>query len=160
MSWLRERIPLKRVVGYLSGALFALGWWIFIDAVVFATTRDPPLPVAIQFEDWVPGILSTLALIMVNLVDKAALNATEYTHDGTRVAAKARFFAFLGVAIALGALGGAMAIMSLKYALPGYKGVETFVGIAIVLQSVFIFAGSMTMWFGRNAAEPELDLAW
>jgi hypothetical protein len=157
---LQDRIPLKRVVGYLSGALFALGWWIFIDAVVFAKTRDPPLPVPISFEDWLPGILSTLALIMVNLVDKAALNATEYTHDGSRIAVKARFFAFLGVAIALGALGGALAILSLKYALPGYKGVETFVGIGIVAQTFLIFAGSMLMWFGRNAAEPELDLAW
>ena len=77
----------------------------------------------------------------VNLIDKTALNATEFTHDGSHVAFKARLWAFLGVTIALGALGGALAIASLKYVVPGHSGVEAWGGWGIVAQNVLIFAG-------------------
>jgi hypothetical protein len=43
---------------------FATGWWFFIDAVIFAKTHQPELPVEIKFEDWVPGLLGTMSLIM------------------------------------------------------------------------------------------------
>lgn len=84
-------------------AQFAIGWWAFIDAVIFSRLHD--LPVEIKFEDWVPGLLSTLSLVMVNLIDKSALNATEFTHDGSYVAFKARLWAFLGVTMALVGVG-------------------------------------------------------
>ena len=41
---------------------FALGWWLFIDGIAYASTLDEHVP--IRFEDWVPGILSTVALTM------------------------------------------------------------------------------------------------
>ncbi|KAJ1549454.1 hypothetical protein HK405_003121, partial [Cladochytrium tenue] len=60
-----SRLPSRaQFVGYLSGGLFALGWWAFIDGVTYASTRDPALPVSIRFDDWLPGILSTLSLIV------------------------------------------------------------------------------------------------
>lgn len=150
------------IVGYLSGALvfifaanrtafyhhsstnhhrieqFAIAWWVFIDGVTYARTRPEPLPVAIRFEDWLPGILSTVALIMcvfidrvpellsffvtlirqlpisVNLIDKDMLNADDSSFGASNVATKARGCAFVGVSMALGALGGAF--VSLKTA--------------------------------------------
>ncbi|KAI9005635.1 hypothetical protein DFJ74DRAFT_691586 [Hyaloraphidium curvatum] len=160
IAWAREHLPIKAVVGYTAGALFTLGWWAFIDSVIYSGSHDPPLPVAIKFEDWVPGLLSTVSLIMVNLIDKTALNATEFTHDGSYVAFKARLWAFLGVTMALGALGGSLAIMSLKYIIPGYTGEDAYGGFMIVAQNVLIFAGSMLFWFGRNSGEPELQLGF
>ena len=59
------------VSGYASGFLFALGWWIFIDGAVFNAVHSahPSVPgrqpfQTLAFEDWIPGILSTLALFM------------------------------------------------------------------------------------------------
>lgn len=53
-----------QLVGYTSGTLFALGWWLFIDGVCFAATRsDPPVSVPVGGEDFVPGILATISLI-------------------------------------------------------------------------------------------------
>ncbi|KAJ1554445.1 hypothetical protein HK096_003539 [Nowakowskiella sp. JEL0078] len=43
---------------------FAVGWWFFIDGVAFASSRNPPLAQHVRFEDYVPGILSTLSLIV------------------------------------------------------------------------------------------------
>ncbi|TPX30709.1 hypothetical protein SmJEL517_g05792 [Synchytrium microbalum] len=151
-----NRLPSRTMLaGYISGALFALGWWIFIDGLAFCSTRDPALPVPIAFEDWVPGILSTIALIVVNLIDKEKLNADDFSYSGSNVACKARLFAFVGVTMALGSLGGALAIMSLKYAMPGYSGNDFYFGLTVVLQNFLIFFGSMLLWFGRNSSENE-----
>jgi hypothetical protein len=62
-----------QIVGYTSGFLFTLAWWLFIgikkinplDGVSFASTRRDPVIVPIAFEDFVPGILSTISLIML-----------------------------------------------------------------------------------------------
>ncbi|KAF9364135.1 hypothetical protein BGX34_002403 [Mortierella sp. NVP85] len=52
---------------YISGALFALGWWFFIDAVVYSKNwndDEGSKKVSVEFVDWVPGICSTLGMIM------------------------------------------------------------------------------------------------
>lgn len=61
---------ISHVVGYGSGFLFSLGWWLFIDGVAFSTTKWNQGAVnfePIKFEDWIPGIFSTLSLIMSGL---------------------------------------------------------------------------------------------
>ncbi|TPX57874.1 hypothetical protein SpCBS45565_g08136 [Spizellomyces sp. 'palustris'] len=127
--------PVLYLALYLKGRTldFAIGWWIFIDGVVFSSTRDPPLPVQIRFEDWIPGVLSTIALII------DMLSADDSSFSGTNVATKARGCAFVGVSMALGALGGALAVTSLKYILPGYKGDAFYFGICIAAQNFLIF---------------------
>ncbi|KAJ3413903.1 hypothetical protein HDV05_007345 [Chytridiales sp. JEL 0842] len=146
-----SRLPDRtQFVGYLSGGLFALGWWIFIDGVTFASTRDPPLPIAIRFDDWLPGILSTLSLIIVNLIDKETLNAEDFSYSGSNVACKARACAFIGVTMALGSLGGGFAILALKYIMTGQTGDGFYFGIAISLQNILIFLGYDEHAFNTN----------
>ncbi|KAJ3090860.1 Transmembrane protein 50A [Phlyctochytrium bullatum] len=118
-----HRLPEKSmVVGYLAGGLFALGWWAFIDGIAYAGSfTDPPLKTPIRFEDWIPGLLSTLSLIIVNLINKETLNADDFTYSGSNVACKARAAAFLGVTMALGALGGALVGALLLSELGGRK---------------------------------------
>ncbi|KAJ3145368.1 hypothetical protein HDU89_007122 [Geranomyces variabilis] len=143
-------------VGYIAGVLFAIGWWVFIDGAVYATSRtEPPVPVPVAFVDWVPGILSTVALIIVNLIDREMLSA-ESDIGGGSVATKAQGCAFLGVSMALGSLGGAFAVMILKYTLHGRTaGDEAYFGFCISGQNALIFASSMILWFGRNGGGSE-----
>lgn len=56
----------KAITGYFSGFLFALGWWIFIDGCVYNSVKYVPGSNmnTLAFEDWVPGVLSTIALIV------------------------------------------------------------------------------------------------
>lgn len=42
---------------------FALGWWAFVDGLSFTAVHDNR-KVAIGFEDWAPGIVTTLGMIM------------------------------------------------------------------------------------------------
>ncbi|RKO95353.1 hypothetical protein CAUPRSCDRAFT_4391, partial [Caulochytrium protostelioides] len=91
---------------YLSGTLFAVGWWLFFDGVAFSASHG--LPVPIRPEDWLPGVFSTLSLILVNLISKDHINATEFTYGDDHVATKARACAFLGAVMALSSLGGSI----------------------------------------------------
>ncbi|KAJ3275742.1 hypothetical protein HDV01_007209 [Terramyces sp. JEL0728] len=145
----------KQITGYISGFLFALGWWLFIDGAVFnAYKYDPAQNMAtLSFEDWLPGFLSTLALIIVNVIDREMLMADDSAFEGNHVAMKARGCAFSGITMALGSVGGALAILSLKYIIPGLKGDAIYLGYCIAVQNVLIFASSMTLWFGRNSTE-------
>lgn len=59
-----------QVTGYLSGFLFALGWWFFIDGLAYTSSHFTDKMNPIAFEDWVPGIVSTLALVVVNIIDR------------------------------------------------------------------------------------------
>lgn len=47
---------------YLGGALFAVGWWAFIDGLV-QNSLDAGAKAA-GAEDWIPGVVATLGLIM------------------------------------------------------------------------------------------------
>ncbi|KAI9349013.1 hypothetical protein BDR26DRAFT_798933 [Obelidium mucronatum] len=142
-----------KAVGYSSGFLFALGWWLFVDGLCFAATRPGGESPHVRFEDWLPGLLSTLSLVIVNLIDKDSLNADDFSYSGSNVACKARACAFIGITMAMGALGGSFAILALKYLVPGLSGEDIYFGIMITLQNIFIFVGSMTLWFGRNSGE-------
>ncbi|KAI8898608.1 hypothetical protein BC833DRAFT_648595 [Globomyces pollinis-pini] len=151
----------KKVAGYLSGFLFGIAWWIFIDGAVFNAVKssNPDSKMnTLAVEDWIPGILSTLALFVVNLIDRESLSADDSAYESGNVAMKARACAFSGIAIAFGSIGGALAIFSLKYVIPGYEGDALYLGQAIAAQSILIFASSMVLWFGKNSTDGQISL--
>ena len=45
----------------ISGALFGGGWWFWVDACAASHTQVP-------FVQYLPGIVATLALIMINAI--------------------------------------------------------------------------------------------
>ncbi|CAG8707614.1 19251_t:CDS:2 [Cetraspora pellucida] len=128
-------IEKKRDLGvYVSGSLFALGWWFFIDAVVLSNTIDNDTQPAIGFEDWMCGISSTLGMLIVNSIDKSRLTADNFSYTGSGIATKARFFLFVGFALMAGGLAGSVTILILKHIVPEagqpyiYFGIEEFCG--------------------------------
>ena len=50
----------------VAGALFGAGWWFWLDACTLAIHRVP-------FDQYLPGIIATLALVMINLIRKDEL---------------------------------------------------------------------------------------
>lgn len=144
--------------------------WIFADACMLSaragTPPDAPFDtnvVHINFSDWhvpslpdqrrssplikddgtcrIPGLCSTLGMIIVNLIDKQRLvsdSVSAFSGDG--VAWKARLFLFLGFALMAGGLAGSFTVLALKYVIPDYAWPEGVVywGVANVLQSVLV----------------------
>ncbi|KAF9136781.1 hypothetical protein BGX30_010863 [Mortierella sp. GBA39] len=142
---------------YISGALFALGWWFFIDAVIRSKNwdyDDGPKHVSVSFVDWVPGICSTIGMIIINLIDKGALRGDSFSFSssggGTSVAWKARVFLFVGFAFMAGGLAGSVSVMCIKYLLPSYGQIFNSWGISNVIQNGSLMASAAILWVAQN----------
>ncbi|KAL7413876.1 hypothetical protein BDY24DRAFT_388420 [Mrakia frigida] len=159
--------PKKREIGvYLSGAFFAIGWWVFIDAVILSKTAklgpDSPydeVPVHITFADWISGIIATLGMLITNMIDKSRLSADgggAWGGEGTS-AFRARLVLFLGFALMAGGLAGSLTTLIIKYILPSYPSEFVYYGIAAVAQAGGIMLSSVTLWGAQIAGESEYE---
>jgi ABC-type methionine transport system permease subunit len=90
-----------------------------LDIVTLSAQAHPPedapfdvVPVHVRFPDWIPGLCSTIGMIIVNLIDKSRLVGDEgggLSFGGMGgVAWKARLFLFLGFAMMAGGLAGSV----------------------------------------------------
>jgi hypothetical protein len=91
---------------------FALGHWAFLDAAILSKHAQPPdpydvVPVHITFVDWIPGICSTLGMLVVNLINRDQLLGEGFGGEGG-IVWRARLFLFLGFALMAGGLAGSI----------------------------------------------------
>lgn len=88
---------------------FALGFFFFIDAVAYSRSPLNGSDIHVSFADWLPIICSALGMLIVNMIDKARLDANSSYNAGSGVVWKAQFVLFFGFAlIALGLAGSAV----------------------------------------------------
>ncbi|GAA6023078.1 hypothetical protein JCM10207_007712 [Rhodosporidiobolus poonsookiae] len=163
--------PKKReFLVYFAGALFAFGWWAFLDASISSAHAKPisdpdspydPVPVHVTFADWAPGLCATLGMIIVNLIDKARLMGEDDSWgggwSGGGVAWRARLFLFVGFALMAGGLAGSVTVLIVKYIVKHYP--ENFGvnwGVAGVIQSLSIMFSAVILWIAQ-AANSEYD---
>ncbi|KAF9933250.1 hypothetical protein FBU30_006018 [Linnemannia zychae] len=143
---------------YISGALFAIGWWFFIDAVIRSKNwnyDDGYKAVSVSFVDWVPGICSTIGMIVINLIDKGALRGDSFSFStgeggGTSIAWKARVFLFVGFAFMAGGLAGSISVLCIKYLLPNYGPIFNSWGIYNVVQNAALMASAAILWVAQS----------
>ncbi|CEH14188.1 membrane protein [Ceraceosorus bombacis] len=161
----------KRTFGiYASGALFSIGWWVFLDAVILSSismkrpAEDVPWSepaTYMSFADWIPGLCGTLGMIVVNLIDKQVLGEAGgafafgggsgggWGDGGTQV--RARMFLFVGFALMAGGLAGSLTVLTIKYLVaalpPGYE----HYGIANVIQNACLMLSTIFLWMSQNA---------
>lgn len=170
----------KRQLGiYLSGALFALGWWFFLDASIISSMRrrvpkDPSVPYEppatyITFADWVPGLCGTLGMIVVNLIDKQHLTDVGAAFSfgggggggfsGDSVQWRARLFLFIGFALMAGGLAGSITVLTVKYLVPYLPEGYEYYGVANVIQNASIMFSTVLLWLSQNTeSEYEYNL--
>ncbi|KAG2174637.1 hypothetical protein INT44_006901 [Umbelopsis vinacea] len=142
----------KAIGVYAAGAFFAIGWWAFIDAITLAS-RDPFKQVSIGFEDWISGILTTLGMIVINLIDKSSLHGDTFSYSGDSLVWKARLFLFVGFALIAGGLAGSVCVLILKYIVPEVPESELYYGIGQVAQCGFIMLSTVILWIAQNTQE-------
>ncbi|KAI8985799.1 hypothetical protein BDB01DRAFT_786375 [Pilobolus umbonatus] len=142
---------------YLSGALFAIGWWLFVDAVINSSKNVGE--VKMGFEDWFSGLLTTMGMIIVNLIDKRRLyDEDQYTEPGMQW--KARLFLFFGFALLAGGLAGSCCVLIIKYVVH-LESAEPYLqyGILGVGQSGLIMLSTIILWIAQNTkAEYDYEL--
>jgi hypothetical protein len=161
--WVRSN---KRSFGiYASGALFSFAWWVFFDALLISSIRakappnqgddtlpwDPP-PVKMSFADWVPGLLATLGMIVVNLIDKSVIaeagglgaGFSSGSWGGDSIQWRARLFLFVGFALLAGGLAGSVTVLTIKYIIVSLPDGYDYYGFANVVSKSVAF-GEVTI---------------
>jgi len=144
------------VLAYLSGALFSLGWWLWIDATVYANCDCPdnhtPDNVKVLGTHYIPGIVSTIALIMINIVSWNDLNGDFMFGDG--VSTKAKVWLFVSFIIAFGALiAGCWIGVTRWFISTNPKPDSVWPGVAIILQNILIFVSATLYRFAKPEEE-------
>ncbi|KAI9728776.1 MAG: hypothetical protein M1828_002882 [Chrysothrix sp. TS-e1954] len=151
-SWLSNAST--RTAGvYLAGALFSLGFFFFIDASTYSKSALNGSDVHINFVDWIPGICSSLGMLVINSIDKARLSADTFSYSGNGVAWKARLVLFLGFALMAGGLAGSVTVLVLKYLLQEYEFPTLWFGVSNVVANGLIMLSSVVLWVSQNMDE-------
>ncbi|EIE75462.1 hypothetical protein G6F45_002639 [Rhizopus arrhizus] len=141
-----------RTIGaYLSGGLLTIGWWIFIDAVINSAKYNEH---SLGFEDWFSGILTTLGMIVINLIDKNRLQGEAFSYAGSGLVWKARLFLFLGFALIAGGLAGSCCVLIVKYIIH-LDSSQPYInyGVAEVAQNALIMLSTVVLWVAQNTQE-------
>lgn len=124
----------------LAGALFGAGWWCWADALVYQK--------AVVGQDYAfkynwPGIVATLAMLMINLLPRRDL-FEEGREEGEEF--RARLWLFVSFLIAAGAVAGSVAVL---VSASQQKDLVS-VGVGSVLQCGLILGSSILFWAFRS----------
>lgn len=79
-----------------------------IDAAAWSHSSQNGSVVHIRFVDWIPGICSSLGMLVINSIEKTRLSADSYRYSESGVAWKAQLVLFLGFALMAGGLAGSV----------------------------------------------------
>ncbi|KAJ1679347.1 Vacuolar protein sorting-associated protein 68 [Spiromyces aspiralis] len=141
---------LRDVGVYVSGALFTLGWWFFIDGLVSAKTHEN-FGANLGFEDWLPGLISTFGMIIVNSIDLSLLNQEDgFGYEDSNSSVKAKATLFFGIALVAGGLAGSFAILVIKYTMAHLDPLSVYTGVSNVLQTICITVSTLVLLFVHN----------
>ena len=162
------RIPFKvpsfhgiRTLGvYLSGMFFGLGFWIFLDCVLYSKHANAS-DVHVTFIDWTPFLCSTSGMFIVSSIEKSRLlnmdSGTGFMGgdeiDQT-IAWQARSILFCGFALLAGGLSGSVVVLIIKFLIKDYTTYPTVgMGINNVLGNLFILISCVILWIAQNVED-------
>ncbi|XP_075232887.1 transmembrane protein 50A [Lycorma delicatula] len=123
----------------LAGFLFFSGWWLIIDA-------NAVHPDAVRGAYHVCGIIGTVSLFMINAVSNAQVRGDSFS-GGCMGPRGARTWLFVGFVLGFAAVIASCWILFADFF--GPNGKSKAAGIALFLQNLFIFGGSLVYKFGR-----------
>ncbi|KAI3635869.1 hypothetical protein MIR68_006507 [Amoeboaphelidium protococcarum] len=150
----------NKIVSYTSGAFMATALFLLIDASVLSQYY--------QFDQgkvtgviWVPFIIHLIAFIIVNAVPADAIEEMQAGNVFSEDTKVPSFWLFLGFLMSFCAIFAATYIMIVQYIInspqppssaPPEVDQRTMIwpGVAVFLQSVFIFASLVMMRFARK----------
>ncbi|KAG1603947.1 hypothetical protein G6F47_001367 [Rhizopus delemar] len=104
--------------------------------------------------DWFSGILTTLGMIVINLIDKNRLQGEAFSYAGSGLVWKARLFLFLGFALIAGGLAGSCCVLIVKYIIH-LDSSQPYInyGVAEVAQNALIMLSTVVLWVAQNTQE-------
>lgn len=109
----------------------------------------------VKFTDWIPFILSSLGMLVINTVEKSRLSSESFsfgTSSGFSSSAdwQAKVVLFLGFAFLSGGVAGSIVILVLRYIVPNYTMPTLGMGIANVVCNVSVMLSCVSLWLAQN----------
>ncbi|CCX11342.1 hypothetical protein FPQ18DRAFT_336227 [Pyronema domesticum] len=147
---------------YISGGLFATAFYTFLDASIFSRVANGSSNVHITILDWLPLICSILGMLIINFIDKTHLsNDDSFSYSGgSGVMLKAKIVLFMGFALMAGGLAGSLAVLVLKYLVPGHPWPTLWLGVAGAVANGLVMASSSVLWVSQmGEGEYRYDLS-
>ncbi|QLL33328.1 hypothetical protein HG536_0E02390 [Torulaspora globosa] len=151
---------LRRISVYLSGVLYAVGFWLFLDAVIYSKHANAS-DVHVTFVDWIPFLCSTFGMLIVNSIEKNTLLQGALSGGGmssfagsdldSSMAWQARVVLFFGFALLAGGLSGSIVVLIIKFLAKNYNTYPTVgMGVNNVLGNFFILMSCVLLWIAQN----------
>ncbi|KAF2074068.1 hypothetical protein CYY_004637 [Polysphondylium violaceum] len=151
-------INLKKYMPAVSGLLFGAAWFLMIDGHVYENhnlAKNPDFGPSIKWVYYLPGVFSTLGLVMSNIVNLDVLTNSSFFADDDSVI-KTRIWLFVSFAINFGCIAGAIWIMAGVFLPPhNYNSASQWPGIALTLQNALIFISSLILVYAKTQKEDD-----
>ena len=135
---LAEAVP--SIGSCAAGALFGAAWLVWIDGVAYASTEYGH---AVDGAYWVPGILQTVGLLMVNVVNWSLLTEDAGFGDDGGVASKVKAWVFVSFVFSFSGLIGSVWILVQEAQNPSWEGGAVQTAVRCLLQNLFLFGSSL-----------------
>lgn len=126
------------IASMLAGILFFSGWWIIFDVAARYSSDD------FHGGFYLLGISGTISFIIVNSISNSQLTEDGYDSVNPRAA---KGCLLLGFIFGFTALLGSVWILIGEYGSSKYP--NPYPGVALMIQNLLIFFGSLTFKFGR-----------
>ena len=136
---LAEAVP--SIGSCVAGLLFGTAWLLWVDGVAFAAAEYGE---AVNGAYWVPGILQTIGLFMVNLINWSLLTDDSMMDDGG-VAGKVKAWVFVSFVFCFSGLIGSVWIFVQEMQHPSWEAGGGAVDTAVrcLLQNLFLFGSCL-----------------
>jgi len=134
----------EMIMCYIAGITFASAWWIWIDATVW-TNRQPGFQEVLGGM-YVPGIVGTVALFMINAVSWNEVNDNFMFGEG--VSTKAKIWLFFSFLLAFGSLIASIWIAVQYWFMKSNTGSQ-YGGVALIVENLLIFISAMMYRFAK-----------
>mmetsp|Transcript_5419 Transcript_5419/g.15078 ORF Transcript_5419/g.15078 Transcript_5419/m.15078 type:complete len:168 (-) Transcript_5419:55-558(-) len=127
----------------VAGALFGAGWWFFLDAIIYSSqTHQSTIPGVLC----VPGIIATVALVMINMIRREDIRGQGSFDEGNLC--RSKFWLFLSYCVSFSAVVVAV------WLLIGHSGDNSeWSCVAALFQVCFILGSALTFFLSRSAGE-------
>mmetsp|Transcript_69917 Transcript_69917/g.116115 ORF Transcript_69917/g.116115 Transcript_69917/m.116115 type:complete len:155 (-) Transcript_69917:473-937(-) len=145
-STLKEAAPTAGSI--CGGVLFGIGWLLWIDGVVTASTD---YGMSISFGFWLPGLLQTMALFMVNVINWSLLSGDDPLDEG--IGAKVKCWVFFSFVLAFTGLISSSWILIAAAQSPSSDEASFGPALRVMLQNLFVFAGSLLFRIMRTTED-------
>mmetsp|Transcript_3833 Transcript_3833/g.4650 ORF Transcript_3833/g.4650 Transcript_3833/m.4650 type:complete len:163 (-) Transcript_3833:285-773(-) len=142
-----------RFFSITAGLLFAFGWWLFIDASLVVSAQNDSMIVPPQL--FLPGVASSLSLIVIVSTDVAVIKEDEYGYHGDprelyQIKALFWFSCLMLLFCFFVSIYVLIHVYSHGYGIRGKKPDSVYPGVALFLHSLSTIMATCLLRFART----------